>query len=67
VESLLELSPHLLEVPLKRVADGAVRDAARLLDSFPYLRYLSSVRRRLMLKVLEIRADRMKEFTQRLA
>ena len=67
VENLMELYPHLLQVPLERVSTGAVRNAARVLDSFPYLRYLSSVRRRLMLKVLEIRADRMMKIAQRLA
>jgi hypothetical protein len=66
-DSLLELYPHLLKVPLERVSSGAVRNAARLLDSFPYLRYLSSVRRKLMLKVLEIRADKMMGFAERLA
>jgi hypothetical protein len=66
VENLLGLCPHLLEAPLARVSRGAVCSAARLLDSFPYLRYLSSVRRRLMLKVLEIRTEKMTEFAQRL-
>ena len=67
VENLVEIYPHLLKVPLGKVSNGAVRHAARLLDSFPYRRYLSSVRRKLMLKVLEIRADKMMEFAQRLA
>jgi HipA-like C-terminal domain len=67
VENLVELYPQLLKVPLDRVSTRAIRYAARLLDSFPYLRYLSSVRRKLMLKVLEIRADKMMKIAERLA
>jgi hypothetical protein len=66
VENLMGLYPHLLDVPLQRVSSCTVDNAARLLDSFPYLRYLSAVRRKLMLKVLEIRADRIMKLAQRL-
>jgi HipA-like C-terminal domain len=67
VESLMELYPHLVRAPLGRVSEGGVRKAGRMLESFPYLRYLSSIRRKLMLKVLEIRADRLMALAERLA
>ena len=66
-ENLVRLYPHLVEAPLERVTAGVVTKASKLLDSFPYLRYLSAVRRKLMLKVLAIRADKMMEVAQRLA
>jgi len=67
VENLASLYPHLLVTPLERMSSGAVKKAAKVLDSFPYCRYLSAVRRRLMLKVLEIRADRIMEIRKQLA
>lgn len=67
VESLVTLYPHLTKSSLARVSERAVSAATKLLDSFPYIRYLSAVRRRLMLKVLRIRADKMIEISQRFA
>jgi hypothetical protein len=67
VENLIGLYPHLLKVPLGRVSSCSVMDAASALNEFPYLRYLSAARRRLMLKVLRVRADRIMELAQRLA
>src|ERR1700691_1611302 len=61
VQSLWKLYPHLMKAPLERIAKRAVQEAAHLLDSFPYFRYLSPVRRKLMLKVLKIRVDRLME------
>jgi hypothetical protein len=58
--------PHLLYVPLRRVATDAVLDAAKMLDEFPYSRYLSAARRRLILKVLRIRADKLMDIAQAL-
>lgn len=63
---LCELYPHLLYVPLRRVATDAVLDAAKMLDEFPYSRYLSAARRRLILKVLRIRADKLMDIAQAL-
>jgi hypothetical protein len=67
VENLLQLYPTLMIGALAKVSDCAVSQAAKLLDSFPYLRYLSSVRRKLMLKVLEIRSEKMRGIARRLA
>src|ERR1700734_2040185 len=58
IESLVQLYPTLIKVALGRVS-GCAAMAGKLLDTFPYDRFLSSSRRKLMLKVLEIRADRM--------
>lgn len=66
-ENLMELYPHLLKGPLGKVTEGVIEKASKLLDGFPYLRYLSSSRRKLMLKVLEIRADKMTRIGQRKA
>jgi hypothetical protein len=67
VESLVRLYPHPMEVALVKVSACTVDVAAKLLDSFPYLRYLSALRRKLILKVLEIRADKLIEIAQRRA
>lgn len=64
VESLVTLYPHLTTGSLARVSEGTVSVATKLLDSFPYIRYLSAVRRRLMLKVLRVRADKIIEISQ---
>lgn len=64
VENLVSLYPHLLKVPLDRVSNGVVRKAAKVLDSFPYHRHLSSVRRKLMLRVLAGRADRIMDIAR---
>lgn len=65
VESLGAMHPHLTKGPLARVSSGTVSVAEKLLDSFPYVRYLSRVRRRLMLRVLRIRADKIIDISQR--
>lgn len=64
VESLVRLYPHPTEVALAKVSTRTVHVAAKLLDSFPYFRYLSGLRRKLILKVLEIRADKLIEIAQ---
>jgi hypothetical protein len=66
-ENLAELYPPLMSIPFAKVCNGVAQKASKLLDSFPYLRYLSSSQRKLMLKVLEIRADKMMEIAQRIA
>ena len=58
VENLVHRYPHQTRDALEKVSDATARKAAKLLDSFPYLRYFSAVRRKLILKVLEIRADK---------
>lgn len=58
VENLVQRYPHQTREALEKVSGVTARKAAKLLDSFPYLRYFSAVRRRLILKVLAIRADK---------
>jgi hypothetical protein len=67
VENLVQRYPHLMRVALARVSVVTVRKATKLLGSFPYLRYFSSVRRKLMLKVLQIRTEKMLGIAQALA
>jgi hypothetical protein len=60
VESLVPLYPHPMEAALAKVSSTrTTRVAGKLLDSFPYFRYLSALRRKLMLRVLKIRADKL--------
>jgi hypothetical protein len=59
VENLTELYPHQTIAALAKISPEIARKAGEILSSFPYDRYMSGVRRKLILKVLRIRADRL--------
>jgi hypothetical protein len=59
VENLTELYPHQTVAALAKISPETACKAGEILSRFPYDRYMSGVRRKLILKVLRIRADRL--------
>jgi HipA-like C-terminal domain len=59
VENLMELYPHQTKTALAKISSETSYKAGEILSSFPYDRYMSGLRRKLILKVLRIRADRL--------
>lgn len=59
IENLMAEYPHQTKVGLGKIPADIRRIAGKLLGQPPYSRYLSGLRRRLMLNLLQIRADRL--------
>jgi hypothetical protein len=63
IENLLSEYPHQTRQGLLKIPADIRPIVATLLGQFPYSRYLSALRRRLMLKLIAIRADKLNQIT----
>lgn len=61
MECLLELYPHLTKRAFAKIPVEVCEIAGKVLNEFPFNRAFSSLRKRLILKVLNIRADMLRE------
>jgi hypothetical protein len=64
VQSLLELYPHQVSQAYGKLPLDVCRVASKLLRQFPFERAFSSLRKRLILKVLALRADRLRSICE---
>jgi hypothetical protein len=64
VQNLLDLYPHQTVAALSRIPADIETKAGKLLKQFPFDRLLSPLRRRLILKVLKQRADKLQQLLQ---
>lgn len=64
IENLMEEYPHQTRVGLQKIPPDIRPIVGRVLGQFPYCRYLSALRRKLMLKLLTMRADTLCSITR---
>ncbi len=65
VENLLRLYPHQTEVGLRKIPSDPGLEAANILGGFPFENAFTGVRKRLILKTLNARAERLRDILQK--
>jgi hypothetical protein len=61
VENLMELYPHQTRHALGKIGNSAAEKGAKLLHQFPFRMAFSGIRKRLIVKILELRAGRLNQ------